>query len=305
MSKIFSLNAVFNFVFWFLASLLVGSLLMGGQTVKAQNTVDEKSFPIVYPTTIISPSNTTYNSNFLTLNITALTVFDPRTLNITMVYCVDRKDNVTIPVAEIPEVKLVNITYANGTTETVQGEPPFVPDTIAGWVALPKLSEGSHALTVYAKYEYTNGYQEFIGLDTSSVYFTITDCAPPVISNLSLENKTYIRNELPLTFIIDESPSWIGYCLDGKTNVTIAGNTTLAGLTDGPHDLIVYANDTTGNMGTSITIHFDVSQLPSSSPSPSVPEFTVTTIMALAVAIGLAVLGTRKSIRQQASYKNV
>lgn len=98
------------------------------------------------------------------------------------------------------------------------------------------------------------------------------DTTPPAISILSPENKTFAVNNVPLIFTINESASWIGYSLDGQPNVTITHNTTLTGLLDGTHEVIVYANDTSGNMGASETVHFtddttppyivDISQVP-------------------------------------------
>jgi len=61
-----------------------------------------------------------------------------------------------------------------------------------------------------------------------------------------------------LSFTVDEATSWIGYSLDGQVNVTIAGNTTLSGLSDGSHSLIVYANDTAGNTGASEIVYFGI-----------------------------------------------
>ena len=75
------------------------------------------------------------------------------------------------------------------------------------------------------------------------------DIAPPVITILSPQNVTYTTNSIPLTFTVDEAPSWIGYSLDNQANVTVTGNTTLTGLSYGPHRVEVYANDTSGNMG--------------------------------------------------------
>ena len=66
---------------------------------------------------------------------------------------------------------------------------------------------------------------------------------------------------IPLTFTVNETTSWIGYSLDGQANVTITGNTNLAGLSLGPHSVVVYANDTAGNMGSSETVHFEVAIL--------------------------------------------
>lgn len=53
------------------------------------------------------------------------------------------------------------------------------------------------------------------------------DATPPTISIISPENMTYSVNNVSLTFTISEPASWIGYSLDGQTNVTITGNTTL------------------------------------------------------------------------------
>ena len=260
---------------------LIAVLLVRVQAIEPQH--DARSFPIVYPTIITSPSNSTYSSNFLTLNITAQILFEPSTVNITIVYSVDGKENVTIPVKEIPEVRLVTITYANGTTETVQGEPPFVPDRIGGWVTLPQLPEGTHHIIVYAKYEYNNGFQDFIGLDSNTVYFTIDDGTPPIISALSLENKTYNQNDLSLNFTVDEPISWMGYSLDGQANITAAGNFTLTALPSGSHTFTLYANDTVGNMGASETINFSIT-----TPFPTTAAFSgVLTVVAVGAVLAI------------------
>jgi len=86
--------------------------------------------------------------------------------------------------------------------------------------------------------------------------------APPVISVLSPENKTYSVNDVPLTFSVSEPTSWIGFSLDGQANATISGNTTLTSLLDGVHYVVVYASDTLGNMGASSTIYFAVDTTP-------------------------------------------
>jgi len=66
----------------------------------------------------------------------------------------------------------------------------------------------------------------------------------------------------------------VGYSLDGEDNVTIAGNTTLAGMSDGTHNLVVYAEDIAGDVGASETIAFTVD---SAAPSVTVdfPESRV------------------------------
>jgi hypothetical protein len=81
----------------------------------------------------------------------------------------------------------------------------------------------------------------------------------PSIMILSPQNKIYTANNtIPLTFTIDGSASWTGYSLNGQTNVTITGNTTLPALPDGSHYLVVYKNDTYGNIVSSATTLFAV-----------------------------------------------
>jgi hypothetical protein len=125
---------------------------------------------------------------------------------------------------------------------------------------------------------------DFVDGDSLPIVHTVTDglvkipelppdIEPPSICILSPENKTFAGNHIPLIFTINESSSWMGYSLDDQPNVTITQNTTLTSLLDGTHTVIVYANDTYGNMGTSDMVYFaddttppniaDVSQVPS------------------------------------------
>jgi len=64
-----------------------------------------------------------------------------------------------------------------------------------------------------------------------------------------------------LTFTLSFNASWIGYSLDGQANVTITGNTTLTSLSYGWHHVIVYANDTSGNIYSSIKVYFAITFL--------------------------------------------
>jgi hypothetical protein len=84
--------------------------------------------------------------------------------------------------------------------------------------------------------------------------------APPQIQITSPENKTY--SKVTLDYTVDRSTSWIGYSLDNKANVTIKGNTELFNLSQGAHSIILYANDSSGNMGCSNRVFFSVDSLP-------------------------------------------
>lgn len=90
----------------------------------------------------------------------------------------------------------------------------------------------------------TGEYVEMHGYATLTV-----DATPPVIFILSPQNTTYHTSDVLLNFTVSETTDWMGYSIDGQTNVTITGNTTLIGLSNGPHLLKVYANDACGNAG--------------------------------------------------------
>jgi hypothetical protein len=150
------------------------------------------------------------------------------------------------------------------------------------------LSEGSHIIKVWASSQ--DSYSE------AQVIFTV-DCTVPTIRDISIENTTYTATDMELLCSVDEPFSWIGYSLDNQANVTIKvvpyyfyslrdknsdvlqGNLTLTGLSEGPHSLVVYANDTAGNMGVSGKIMFTVNVL---EPFPS------GTILAAASATAIA-----------------
>ena len=94
---------------------------------------------------------------------------------------------------------------------------------------------------------------------------------------------------MPLTFTIDKPASWICYSVDGQQNVTIVGNTTLAILTGGLHNVRVYANDTFGNVGVSEQIDFTII-LQTDTKSELFPTLAVATVSIVAVALVIVVL---------------
>jgi hypothetical protein len=120
---------------------------------------------------------------------------------------------------------------------------------------LPLLSEGKHNLTICIEGQW--GYSAAHRTKQSTVHFAI-DTTTPQISNVSLQqSKTYNQSNLPLTCSVNEITSWMGYSLDNGANVTLSENTTIKPPA-GSHSIIIYANDTAGNMGKSEMITFTV-----------------------------------------------
>ena len=82
----------------------------------------------------------------------------------------------------------------------------------------------------------------------------------PRVQITSPENKTY--SEISLAFTVNRGTEWMGYSLDNQANVTIQAETKLSGLSQGAHNVTIYANDSLGNMGSSNTVFFSVDTLP-------------------------------------------
>jgi hypothetical protein len=129
---------------------------------------------------------------------------------------------------------------------------------------LTNLSGGLHNLAIQTKCEgwdlEAHGFWERkLPYETSSdlINFTV-DATSPTISIFSVENKTYRTPEVALNFTVNEAVAQISYVLDGQDNVTISGNTTLTGLTDGKHNVTFYAKDLVGNIGASETVTFSI-----------------------------------------------
>ena len=97
-------------------------------------------------------------------------------------------------------------------------------------------------------------------------------------------NKTFDTSNIPLNFTIDEPVSQAMYSLDGQENVTVFGNATLTDLSNGEHNVTVYAKDKAGNIGSSETMAFTISK-----PEPF-PTFLVAAIsVPVVVVAGLLV----------------
>ncbi|MCW4006536.1 MAG: hypothetical protein NWF04_08110 [Candidatus Bathyarchaeota archaeon] len=241
-----------------------------------------------------SPANKTYNSGSLLLNVTLSAFFDFENATRQVEYSLDGEENVSV-----------------STVYLGLGEDFF--STVTAQAALPVLPQGKHNITVYATY---CGIYNLTTENSKTSHFTI-DFNAPYLSILSPTTSTYKTPSVALTFTVDKPVSTMSYRLDHNPPVSITGNTTLTNLSDGYHNLFVYAATTSENTGVSETIRFNInpntlsptptlpSQTPPSSPStspsqtlkpsPSVPEFPAWVIMFACVVVlpAVAVLAKR------------
>ncbi len=143
------------------------------------------------------------------------------------------------------------------------------------------LQEGSNNVTVYAVN--INGDVGKSDTVNFTVVFLYNGNTPspitPVVSVTSPQSRLYTQNRISLVITIDNpiplfegvptypinpyglrviypNVTWVGFSLDGQSNQTLHGNTTLTGLTNGVHNITVYAKDIYGNEGASQTMFF-------------------------------------------------
>jgi len=104
---------------------------------------------------------------------------------------------------------------------------------------------------------YTNNIDRYPLMNPIGV-IPFLETTPPTISISSPQNKIYALTQVPLNFTVNRETTWMAYSLDGQANVTIVGNTTLTGLSEGTHSLRIYAKNLDGNVGSSNLLHFTI-----------------------------------------------
>ncbi len=106
------------------------------KTARAQ---DEWSYGIW----IFSPTNITYTTNQLLLNITAKRNFDPNYYNTQLKYNLNGTENITIPTTDTyVDMSIPGTIFSGLASYTL----------FSGTIALPKIPEGTYCLTVYGVY---------------------------------------------------------------------------------------------------------------------------------------------------------
>jgi nitrous oxidase accessory protein len=135
-----------------------------------------------------------------------------------------------------------------------------------------------HVETVFGQ----DRYPLMVPFDVDSVIVELPEwMSPPSLQLISPENATYTSTDVTLKFTVNKQASWMGYSLDGEDNVTVAGNSTISGLTSGFHNVTVYAKDEFENICASEPVFFTV----------ELPEPFPTTLVAAASGVSVAIIG--------------
>ena len=109
---------------------------------------------------------------------------------------------------------------------------------------LLNLADGSHTIVAKAGYA------------VACVSFTI-NTVPPYLSIMIPENITHDHLDIPLEYMV-AGYSHVSYSLDGKANVTMTGNSTLRGIIDGAHNLVLFGTSLDGIAFASEPVFFGV-----------------------------------------------
>ncbi len=100
-------------------------------------------------------------------------------------------------------------------------------------------------------------------LYADSVKDVIFDTTPPSLTISSPTNIDYYQDTVWVNVTTNESVVWCGYELDSAANQTMNGNETQwyynsTGLSNGSHNVVVYCNDSSGNIGVSTPQYFTI-----------------------------------------------
>ena len=230
--------------------------------------------PPVHPTiNLISPAenNTLFNSSKLTIGFNVS--LDSEITWITTIYYKAswQADNITL------------------YRRSVDGHDAYINEYSRN-LSLTGVPEGNQTITFTVKGEggYSDNavYYYFFSNVTSTITFAI-DTTSPIVSVLELKNQTYAESEVPLNFNVNEPVSKVSYVLDGKENVTIDGSIMLTGISNGEHNITVYAWDLAGNVGSSDTVTFTEAKREPSAPFPTAPVTAASVASVVSAAAGV------------------
>ncbi len=112
---------------------------------------------------------------------------------------------------------------------------------------------------VVGGYRFTSQiYSMVVPVSWNERYVPLGYGVAPKINISSPISQIYNESSVELVFCVDKPFDYLVYSLDGAENVTLSSNVTLTDLSDGYHNVTVYACDLYGNVGASETVVFCV-----------------------------------------------
>jgi len=217
------------------------------------------------------------------------TAYDSNTISLNLNVSLEPLLNYGLYITEVSYQRDWKDTIATIYKEAV-GSGQFITDFSMN-LTLAEIPEGSHSITfvVSSHGGVADGLTlKYFNMRTnSSAYFTV-DTTSPNVMILALENRTYDNHDVLLDFAVNEPYDEASYSLDGEKNVTVAGNTTLTGLSVGVHSVKVFVWDPAGNVGASETATFSVAK-PEPEPFATIPVLIIVVVSVAVAGLGLLV----------------
>jgi N-acetylneuraminic acid mutarotase len=146
-----------------------------------------------------------------------------------------------------------NATYAYDFERNVWSSGALMP-TARAYLGLAVVDDALYAIGGFVGLNLLDVNERYAPLGYGTV--------PPELRVLSPENKTYTSKDVQLVLTVNRPTNWIGYSLDGRSNVTVTGDTELSGLAEGEHSIKVSVNDTFGNLVSADPVYFSVDTVP-------------------------------------------
>ncbi len=266
-------------IFVLLSSILCASIYM--EPVKANPFGMETDYTALPVISISSPSNSTFSLNNVSLNIV---VSKP---NAWLIHGGMNARQMLKSISYQLDGQIYGPFVANSYLES-----PFNYS-----MKLTDLTEGEHSLKVCAEatgwfIEWHDLWEREVSITASSdtLYFTVEKNVPAVtVAPIENSSTPYVL----LNINVNCTASRIVYSLDGLENQSFSGNTTLTGLSNGLHNVTVYAWNLDGNVGASETAFFFVQV---SESFPIVPIVGAGSLVSVAaVCVGVFWLRKRRS----------
>ena len=184
--------------------------------------------------------------------------------------------------------------YTNATEKdnTGVGDIPYFvrPDNYVDPSTLSRQEAKDHWTQINAQYAKNTDHYPLMQPLNLGNYLLRT--MQPKISILSPLSQIYNESSIFVIFTVDKPFNRTDYSLDCEENATVTGNFTLTALSNGLHNVTIYASDTYGNIGASETIHFTV-KVPD--PFPTVPIAAAFLITIVVMGAGLLVYFKKQS----------
>jgi len=245
------------------AVVVVVGLLIGAAAPHAGATVTAAASVNVHPATQVVTAGSPFTINVTVENIAEMGAdqvtlhFDPNTMSVSQV-------------TEGDFLKSAGVTVGSNITNNSEGYVTFFYSlrtegaTVSGSGTLATIYfDTSASATGLFNLELSDvlvatGTGELIPVNlfngsVNLIPFTVTLTSP--------ETGTFASTSVNVNFALQPEWTvldWAAYSLDGGTNVTITGNTTINSLSPGEHYLVVYAQDNNGNTAASNTVNFTI-----------------------------------------------